>query len=405
MENLISLSTAERISACLKSLTIEEPLSRLAQVRKQVLRKMPQTKEKASAFSPLHFARLYGAMHCRKFDKAVVLANLVLSLLDFRIYKDSAFNLLAIEPLSPQNYDDADSELAALLPLTERLVELLKPQASPALRQKMLAWLQFRLLACPNWREFSLGHNEPTQEGLIAGLIEGLNEPISDLLAACEAELSGQSLTVSAKVASVSLAQGLIKLADTLSPRLAPRLILLVEGNSEFIFLPGAAEKLGFRLDDLGVSLISSGGAKQVVKRFLLLRELVSLPVVALLDEDAVDEIAIIEESLRDIDHLKVVEGGELEDCFSYEFLLYALNEQLQLHGQVLSQMPFSMPREGPRKVYLARLFRERGLGDFDKLEFAQVARHSLRSSNDVPLFVQEFLIFLKGLSERKSTN
>ena len=153
MENLISLSTAERISACLKSLTIEEPLSRLAQVRKQVLRKMPQTKEKASAFSPFHFARLYGAMHCRKFDKAVVLANLVLSLLDFRIYRDSAFNLLAIEPISPQNYADADSELAALLPLTERLVELLKPQASPALRQKMLAWLQFRLLACPNWRE------------------------------------------------------------------------------------------------------------------------------------------------------------------------------------------------------------------------------------------------------------
>lgn len=405
MENLISLSTAERISACLKSLTIEEPLSRLAQVRKQVLRKMPQTKEKASAFSPFHFARLYGAMHCRKFDKAVVLANLVLSLLDFRIYRDSAFNLLAIEPISPQNYADADSELAALLPLTERLVELLKPQASPALRQKMLAWLQFRLLACPNWREFSLGHSEPTQEGLIAGLIEGLNEPIGDLLAACETELSGLSLTDSATLASVSLAQGLIKLTDTLSPRLSPRLILLVEGNSEFNFLPGAAEKLGFRLDDLGVSLISSGGAKQVVKRFLLLRELVSLPVVALLDEDAVDEIAIIEESLRDIDHLKVVEGGELEDCFSYEFLLYALNEQLQLHGQVLSQMPFFMPREGPRKAYLARLFRERGLGDFDKLEFAQVARRSLRSSNDVPLFVQEFLIFLKGLSERKSTN
>lgn len=393
MENLISLSSAERVSACLKSLAIEEPLSRLAQVRKQVLRKMPQIKEKASSYSPFHFARLYGAMHCGPVDKAMVLTNIVLALLDFRIYKDSAFNLLAIEPLNIRNDDEA--ELAAFLPLTERLLHLLKPQVAPSLRQKMLAWLQFRLLACPNWREFCLQPSDATQEALIESLIQ----PISDLLGACQTELSARNLDASAS--PPGLAEGLLKLTNSLSPRLAPRLILLVEGNSELIFLPGAAEKLGFRLDDLGVALISSGGARQVVKRFLFLRELVSLPVVALLDEDAVEEIGIIEESLRDIDHLKVVEGGELEDCFSYEFLLFALNEQLQLHGQVLSQMPFYMPREGPRKACLARLFRERGLGDFDKLEFAQVARRSLRSSADVPAFVQDFLIFLKDLSER----
>ncbi|MBX9941505.1 MAG: ATP-dependent endonuclease [Candidatus Obscuribacterales bacterium] len=396
MENLISLSSTERISACLKSLTIEEPLSRLAQVRKQVLRKMPQIKEKASSYSPLYFARLYGAMHCGKADRAMVLANIVLALLDLRIYKDSAFNLLVIEPLSLKDYDEP--ELASFFSLTERLLDLLKPQAAPSLRRKMLAWLQFRLLACPNWREFCLPPSEPMQESLIESLIQ----PINDLLGACENELSARDLTASASLPG--FADSLLQLTKNLSPRLAPRLILLVEGNSEFIFLPGAAEKLGFRLDDLGVSLISSGGARQVVKRFLLLRELVSLPVVALLDEDAVEEIGIIEESLRDIDHLKVVEGGELEDCFSYEFLLYALNEQLQLHGQVLSQMPFFMPREGARKAYLAKLFRERGLGDFDKLEFAQVARRSLRSSADVPVFVQDFLLFLKGLSEIERT-
>ena len=76
----------------------------------------------------------------------------------------------------------------------------------------------------------------------------------------------------------------------------------------------------------------------------------------------------------------------ELEDCYSYEQLLYLLDAHLARFGQTLAQCDFALPESGRRKDALNKIYRDRGLGDFDKIGFAQEVVQSCNKSSDVPL-------------------
>ncbi len=101
---------------------------------------------------------------------------------------------------------------------------------------------------------------------------------------------------------------------------------------------------------------------------------------------------------MRDIDGLLVLQSGELEDTFSDTAMLQILNGQLMLHGQNLQQENFVLPASGRRKNALNKLFRSRGLGDFDKLEFASVAASQLQKQDDVPVEIKKLANILTSL-------
>jgi hypothetical protein len=103
------------------------------------------------------------------------------------------------------------------------------------------------------------------------------------------------------------------------------------------------------------------------------------------LDGDAAQSAEMIDDSLRACDYLVSLTVNELEDSYSYELLLEMLNKYLGNHGQTLSQSGFSLPRSGARKDPLRKLLRQRGLGDFDKIEFAHIAVDSLTKVAQVP--------------------
>jgi hypothetical protein len=122
-----------------------------------------------------------------------------------------------------------------------------------------------------------------------------------------------------------------------------------------------------------------------VARRYLTIKDTVRLPIVCVLDGDAEAAAAIVEDSLRAIDQLVSLQVIELEDSYPHDQLLFLLDEHLHKFGQSLTRSELVLPDTGRRKQALDKLFRDRGLGDFDKIAFAHNVVESCKSSDDVP--------------------
>lgn len=164
-----------------------------------------------------------------------------------------------------------------------------------------------------------------------------------------------------------------------------PELMLLVEGPTEAILMPWFASRMGIDLDASAVAVLAAGGANQVVRRFLELRDTVVLPVVAVLDADAGKHAATLADMMREKDRLHVLSGGEIEDVFTVDELVTLANEYLhELRSAQLVDRS-ELAETGRRTQVLNRLWKRRGLGDFDKIGFARTAVASKSVAGPVP--------------------
>jgi len=181
--------------------------------------------------------------------------------------------------------------------------------------------------------------------------------------------------------------------------------ILLVEGQTEVILLPALAKLLNIDLIEISAYIDACGGAQQVTKQYLNLRDTVSLPILCLLDGDAIEQSELISDSLRDCDRLLTLRKGEIEDLFSQETIFRCMQlyvsemgyldsiqfEDLRIHQE-------SAPEDKIRRrvEMLDRLCRSRGLGDFDKVAFAKILSEKI-SKSEVP---EEAKIILRQLKD-----
>jgi hypothetical protein len=163
-----------------------------------------------------------------------------------------------------------------------------------------------------------------------------------------------------------------------------PNFILLVEGATEVILLPCFAALLGFNFARSGAMVVAAGGANQVAKRYLYLREVVKLPIFVVLDRDAEAQIEILQSSVRSGDRLHVLADGEVEDILTNEVFVSLLNKYIQ--SMTLSDSIVIKDEEfatsATRKRTIERLWRERDLGKFDKVGFAKFVVEELAPSN-----------------------
>ena len=178
-----------------------------------------------------------------------------------------------------------------------------------------------------------------------------------------------------------------------------PELLILVEGQSEEILLPRFGELKGLDFCENAVYVKSCGGAKQVVRQYLNLRDILALPIVSILDADVVEEAEILKESLRDEDRLLVLTNGELEDSFEPAAFIKMINEYIGATGST-AFLPVDRLKTGESRVkQMTQFWRRNKLGSFDKIEFAQVVSQKLESF-DVP---REFSTLIDTI--RESTN
>lgn len=184
--------------------------------------------------------------------------------------------------------------------------------------------------------------------------------------------------------------------------------ILLVEGQTEIILLPSFAKQLNIDLNKISVYLDACGGAQQMAKQYLNLRDTVCLPVMCLLDADASEQAEIISDSMRDCDLLLTLEKGEIEDIFSDEIIFRCMQTYLSQIG-FLDSIQFSDlldnkaddNEEQTRVARLDRLCRERNLGAFDKVSFAKILAAKIEPA-EIPSEAREILNQLKKLDPEK---
>jgi hypothetical protein len=408
-------ATAEELRlAALRQLIFEEPVSRLARLKKTIQRQLARSeREKVKQLSIYQLAELHGHIFATDDISSSALisslvVNLALLLEDFRLYTPTAFSaFVASNARFLQGQDFAgDSRSQCIFDLAQKLAEILK------LGPERSRWLTIGLLTTIDWAaaasagEGANGNQQKDREhdqDDALRILPSLLQLVADQIKCLQLNSSLPFVLLIDTIDCRALILVAQKVASKIRESLRPTLVVLVEGQSELIVLPHFARLKGEPLESMGALVIASGGAKQVVRRYLTMKDVLSIPIVCVFDGDAEDSSVVIEEALRDCDGLICLEASELEDCYSYEQLLKILNLQLVQIGQTLSSESFDLPKEGPRKNALNKLFRSRGLGNFDKIAFAKSTVDLALSKEDVPLEMSRVIDFVAETCKRFS--
>lgn len=156
--------------------------------------------------------------------------------------------------------------------------------------------------------------------------------------------------------------------------------VVIAEGITEETLLPVFAKHLDYDFDKFGVQMISAGGKNQVVKLYYKLVEQLKIPVLILLDADAYDNKMQILPKLRPCDKIHIIEHGEFEDILPKTLILNTLND-LFLNFNSVNNSEFTEERMVKN---LEEIFKQKGMHDFQKAEFAKSVSKHIFSKDDI---------------------
>ncbi len=171
---------------------------------------------------------------------------------------------------------------------------------------------------------------------------------------------------------------------------LPEKMVLLVEGNTEQIALPHLAKCMGIDFNKHGLAIICVGGKNQMLKQFMDWVAASKLPLRVILDSDAEEQIEAIQAHLREQDKLFVIKEGEFEDSFELDSLIDLAN-QILVAGQPLVE-PGEFEPGARRTVELDKIWRRRGLGNFDKVAFANAVVDYVENESQVPASLKRII-------------
>ena len=156
--------------------------------------------------------------------------------------------------------------------------------------------------------------------------------------------------------------------------------VIICEGITEEILLPEFARLLGYDFDKNGVYVLSAGGKNQVVRAFYKLAEIIRLPLFVLLDNDALSNSEEIKPKLRPIDKIYLLKSGEFEDILPIPLVQKTLNYATE---NISSPLPEHI-ETGHTVEFLEDFFKNRGMHEFKKAEFAEMVKENLSDCIEV---------------------
>ena len=354
-------------------LTFEEPSSRWPKIRKGLL-KAASKRLSASVLgklTPLEqdylFADTYGSTNekSNSINRAI---NILFAMKDFQKFQRITFDMWAVG--LKDFYSQSDRSNFRKLETLSRDIA-----AANNLAPSQELWLLHSCIAVPDW--IALASPGPWSHDERAQFVQ-------KLITFLPAELTATN--VSALLDQFDRAEE--KARGSLPGGFLPEKILLVEGPTEQIVIPHLARCLNLDLDARRIMLVSSGGANQVLRRYLNYRELVAIPIQCLLDGDVAQYAEAITEHLRDQDELFSLDSGEIEDVFSRAQLTQITNSYIQIHKGSSVDAPVlidEIGEESTNKDVLERLWRSRNWGSFDKIGFAQATTKIITEASEVP--------------------
>lgn len=172
--------------------------------------------------------------------------------------------------------------------------------------------------------------------------------------------------------------------------------VVIVEGITEEILLPQFAKILGFDLLKNGIKIIPAGGKNQVVKLYYSLSEELKLPIFVLLDKDAIENVNTINKKLRKSDSVYLLNSGEFEDLLTKPLILKTINSDLKNFATVSIE---DISKDEPMVKILEEIFKEKGLHEFKKAEFAHLVKQQISTENDISDEIKLIIDDIKKLS------
>lgn len=188
---------------------------------------------------------------------------------------------------------------------------------------------------------------------------------------------------------NLSKTNDLIKDRENLSLKLPIEKVILVEGLTEEILLPAFSRFLGVDFYKQGYQIIPAGGKNQVVKMYYKLADEVKIPIFILLDKDAEDNIKQITPRLRNIDTIHLVSCGEFEDLLPKSLIVKTVNSELSNFATITEE---ELIDNVPEAKNLELIFKEKGLHEFKKADFAKLVRENITEQSDVSDEIREII-------------
>ncbi len=170
--------------------------------------------------------------------------------------------------------------------------------------------------------------------------------------------------------------------------------VVLCEGITEETLLPEFAKLCGYDFNKHGVYIVSAGGKNQVVKYFYNFADCLKIPVFVLLDKDAVENYNEIKPKLRKFDKIHILKSGEFEDILPDCLIAKTLNYETK--NISLSSME-DLKTASSKAEFLEEFFKNRGLHDFKKSEFAHDVRVNITGMEDISEEINEIIQKIKG--------
>ena len=184
------------------------------------------------------------------------------------------------------------------------------------------------------------------------------------------------------------------------SAKYPAKLLILVEGATEEKLLPIFAEKLGIDFDKKGIQLIGAGGKNQVAKLYKKYYQKLNLPVLIILDADAVEIAEEITQILREKDQLFLIQEGEFEDILPINLICKSINT---FHGLTAQVCPAEIQIDLPMVHTLDILWKEKGLGEFDKLKFARIVAENIKDKRDISPILSQIVEIIDKMINNSS--
>lgn len=176
--------------------------------------------------------------------------------------------------------------------------------------------------------------------------------------------------------------------------------VVIAEGATEETLLPEFAKRCDFDFDKEGIYVLSAGGKNQVVKLYYQMVETLRIPIFVLLDKDAKENLEEIKPKLREIDKIHLLDCGEFEDLLPLELVEKTLEDELK-NISILEKEKLN--EDIPRVKFLEEVFKNRGMHEFKKVEFAQMVKRNIKSKSDISPEVVEIIEEIQASTKRKT--
>lgn len=380
-------------SSLQRCLVFEEPSSRWNRLITQVSRHLNGKKDiEDASFEEQQecFQAVFGTP-ADLLDLTARAMNLVLALRDLQTFDNAEFDIWLLSQTNEEETKEQSAETQAEISILEEIagdVLSTEPNTTVVPSQAQVQYLHHAWTIVPYWRV--LESAGPWAEDPMAIFVARFMARLDLMRPNLSKEFFRSALTEFDKL--------LKEEREHLPTNFQPTVLALVEGNTEAIVLPRFVSVSSITAQEKTTMFIACGGANQLLRRYLHLRDVTTLPILCVLDHDAIEQAVTIEDLLRDEDRLHVWNEGELEDTFPALSLLETLNAYL--HSMGVSELLRSdeLTNGERRTEQLDRLWRARGLGNFDKVEFAQFQAARIRQSSDIPDDAKSLLKTLKSM-------